>query len=142
MSLFYGGSSDEEEVEVALVCPVQPLSDLNKVKDVGGAQVFDDRQASDAVVAEKKPSAFKKMRRQFVSETYQCAVALVILVVMLGLVVLSYFYCQVCLFGIVVLSACMCPYISYFNIPLWTSILLIVILGMTYTQRPFTFIWK
>ena len=128
--------NDEDEVEVALVCPVAPLGELNKTKDESDVQPSQER------VTEKKKGTWAKMKRNFVSETFQCVVALIILIIMLGLVVLSYFYCQICLFGIMIISACMCPFISYFNIPLWTSILLIVILGMTYTQRPFTFIWK
>ena len=141
MSFFSNKCDDEEdEVEVALVCPVNPLGDSIKVKDSGEIQPSSEKQ--NERVNEKKVGTWKKMKRRLVSETFQCAVALIILVVMLGLVVLSYFYCQVCLFGIMIISACMCPFISYFNIPLWTSILLIVVLGMTYTQRPFTFIWK
>jgi uncharacterized membrane protein len=128
--------NDEDEVEVALVCPVAPLGELNKTKDESDVQPSQER------VTEKKKGTWAKMKRNFVSETFQCVVALIILIIMLGLVVLSYFYCQICLFGIMIISACMCPFISYFNIPLWTSILLIVVLGMTYTQRPFTFIWK
>ena len=141
MSFFLNKCDDEDdEVEVALVCPVNPLNDANKTRDYGENQLSIEKQGERE--SEKKVGTWKKIKRKLVSETIQCTVALIILVVMLGLVVLSYFYCQVCLFGIMIISACMCPFISYFNIPLWTSILLIVILGMTYTQRPFTFIWK
>jgi hypothetical protein len=138
MQLFGGRCSDEDEVDVALVCPAQPLGDLSKVKDFEEFRKFKEAEANK----DRGDGVFVRVQRQFISETFQCFFALVLLILVLGLVVLSFFYCQVCLFGIMVVSACLCPFIPYFNIPLWTSILLIVVLGMTYTQRPFTFIWK
>lgn len=130
--------SDEEDVQVALVCPVARTLDLNDVKDLEDFRKFKEADANK----NKNESSFKRMQRKLVSETFQCAVALVVLVLVLGLIVLSYFYCKICLFGIMTVSACLCPFLPYFNIPLWTSILLIVLLGMTYSQRPFTFIWN
>lgn len=138
MSLLGSACSDEEDVQVALVCPVaQPLGDLNNIKDLEDFRKFKEAQANK----NSNESSYKLMQRRLVSETFQCVIAFGVLVLVLGLVVLSFFYCKVCLFGIMTVSACLCPFIPYFNIPLWSSILLIVILGMTYTQRPFTFIW-
>ena len=134
MNLFspFNGSdddNDDQDVEVALVCPTQTLEGLNDKKD----KVEKDN---------KKDGVYKRAKRKFISETAQFVVSLFVLTVVLGLVVISYFFCPVCLFGIMVMSACLCPFLPYFNVPLWTSILLIIMLGMTYTQRPFTFIWK
>lgn len=134
MNLFsaFNGSdddNDDQDVEVALVCPTQTLEGLNDMKD----KVEKDN---------KKDGVYKRAKRKFISETAQFVVSLFVLTVVLGLVVISYFFCPVCLFGIMVMSACLCPFLPYFNVPLWTSILLIIMLGMTYTQRPFTFIWK
>lgn len=127
MKLFGNDSESDEdgEVEVALVCPTQKLEGVPDPK--GGT---------------KKDSGIKKMKRKFISETQQFVLSILVLTVVLGMVVLSYFFCPMCLFGIMVMSACLCPFLPYFNIPLWTSIVLIIVLGMTYTQRPFTFIWK
>lgn len=134
MNLFsaFNGSdddNDDQDVEVALVCPTQTLEGLNDMKD----KVEKDN---------KKDGVYKRAKRKFISETAQFVVSLFVLTVVLGLVVISYFFCPICLFGIMVMSACLCPFLPYFNVPLWTSILLIIMLGMTYTQRPFTFIWK
>ena len=134
MNLFspFNGSdddNDDQDVEVALVCPTQTLEGLNDKKD----KVEKDN---------KKDGVYKRAKRKFISETAQFVVSLFVLTVVLGLVVISYFFCPICLFGIMVMSACLCPFLPYFNVPLWTSILLIIMLGMTYTQRPFTFIWK
>lgn len=125
-----GGDDDDDDVEVALVCPTQTLDGLNDLKQ------FDKKDV-------KKPkSVFQRFQKGLVSETAQCLGSLVVLLIVLGSVVVAYFFCPVCLFGIMVVSACLCPFLPYFNIPLWTSIVLIVVLGMTYTHRPFTLIWK
>lgn len=122
--------SEEEEVEMALVCPTQTLGELNDLKK-------DDKDVNK----KKNDGGVKKAKNRFISETYQFVTSLFVLVIVFGLVILSYFFCPICLFGIMVVSACLCPFVPYFNIPLWASIILIIMLGMTYTQRPFTFIW-
>lgn len=129
-SVFDGSDddNDDQDVEVALVCPTQTLEGLNDKKE----NLDKDN---------KKDGVYKRAKRKLISETSQFVASLFVLVVVLGLVVISYFFCPVCLFGIMVMSACLCPFLPYFNIPLWASILLIIMLGMTYTQRPFTFIW-
>jgi hypothetical protein len=91
---------------------------------------------------EQTPSLYQRFKRKFISETFQCVVASVILFVSLGLIALSYVYCQGCLIGILLISACMCPFVSYCNIPLWVSILLVTILGINLVHKDFTFIWK
>lgn len=130
-SAFHGSDddNDDQDVEVALVCPTQTLEGLNDMKD-------------KVEKNNKKDGVYKRAKRKFISETAQFLVSLFVLTVVLGLVVISYFFCPICLFGIMVMSACLCPFLPYFNVPLWTSILLIIMMGMTYTQRPFTFIWK
>lgn len=139
MAMMLDTESSDDDVEVALVCPTQTLGELERTKaDQSDYSVL----PSDGAKNKKKVSTWKRVQRKFVSETFQCVISLVLLFVMIGSIVLSYMYCRVCLFGIMVISACLCPFMPYFNIPLWTSILLIVILGMTYTQRPFTFIWN
>jgi len=129
-SVFDGSDddNDDQDVEVALVCPTQTLEGLNDKKE----NLDKDN---------KKDGVYKRAKRKLISETSQFVASLFVLVVVLGLVVISYFFCPICLFGIMVMSACLCPFLPYFNIPLWASILLIIMLGMTYTQRPFTFIW-
>lgn len=139
MTLLGGSGSDEEEVDVALVCPLARLQG----DSVASSELEDFRKFKEAEANKnKKKSVMNRVQDRLVSETFQCVLALFLLTLTLGVVILSFFYCQICLFGIMAVSACLCPFLPYFNIPLWTSILLIVLLGMTYTQRPFTFIWS
>lgn len=104
----------------------------------------DDDELDGVNVDSKKPkqSLYSRLKQKFISETFQCLFASSILVVVMSLIVLSFFYCQQCLFGIMILSACLCPFMSFWNIPLWTSILLVTILGINFVHKDFTFIWK
>lgn len=78
-------------------------------------------------------SAAEKGRKKLVSDTVYCIVSVVTLVVVVGLCVLCYLFCIPCLFGIIAVSCCLCPWMTFFNIPLWLSILLLV-----YTSWHFT----
>lgn len=91
----------------------------------------------------KKDSSFvNRVRTTFVNETFQCVTATMILVIVLGLIVLSYMFCQGCLLGIMLISACLCPFISYWNIPLWVSIVLVTLLGINLVHKDVIFMWK
>ena len=127
---------EDDDVEVALVCPSQ-----------GMGRTYVDK-TNDADTEKKKASSnddsffsVQQMKKKLVDQTISCLVASVVLVVVLGGCVLSFFYCKECLLGILILSACLCPWIPYFNIPLWVSIGLMIWLGFHFTQRAFTFIW-
>jgi len=111
---------------------------------VGLGALKDDEESDGVGVDQKKPkpSLYTRLKQKFISETFQCLFASSVLLVVMGLIVLSFFYCQQCLLGIMLLSACLCPFMSYWNIPLWTSILLITILGINFVHKDFTFIWK
>lgn len=88
--------------------------DLSKPKNKIDVE---DPQSSKPNKAE--PSFVNRVRTTFVNETFQCVTATMILLIVLGLIVLSYMFCQGCLVGIMLISACLCPFISYWNIPLW-----------------------
>jgi len=102
----------------------------------------DEAHVNPPFTSDVRPTFYQRAKRKFISETFQCVVASAILCVSLGLIALSYVYCQPCLLGIVLVSACMCPFVSYCNIPLWVSILLVTILGINLVHKNFTFIWK
>lgn len=129
---------EEDDVEVALVCPAQAmgLTYPEKAKDA--------RVDTDTKKASGKDDSFfsvQQMKKKLVDQTISCLVASIVLVLVLGGCILSFFYCKECLLGILILSACLCPWIPYFNIPLWVSIGLMIWLGFHFTQRAFTFIW-
>ena len=127
---------NEDEESLALVC----LSDAfqSRVDGKGGV----DFSLNKGESKEKKPSFWQRARATFIDETFQCVAASGILFFIIGMIVLSFMFCKECLFGIMIISACMCPFLPYYNIPLWISILLITVLGINYVHKDFTFIWK
>jgi hypothetical protein len=128
--------ADEDDEEVALVCPSKKLGAKADYNNKDGTSKKKDDKEGDSFIS------IQKMKQRLISQTYDCLIASIVLVVMLGLCAVSFFYCKVCLLGILILSACMCPWIPYFNIPLWTSIILLVFVGWNFTYKVFEFTWK
>jgi hypothetical protein len=67
-----------------------------------------------------------QIKTKLYAETCQCILAVSVLTLVIGGCFFSYFYCKLCLMGVIIASACLCPWIPYFNIPLWIGILLLV----------------
>ena len=68
----------------------------------------------------------REMKKKLYAETCQCILAVSVLSVVLSACAVSFFYCKMCLVGLVLASACICPWVPYFNIPLWISIALLL----------------
>ena len=83
-----------------------------------------------------------KVKQRLYAQTYECMIACAIIFVISGGCVLSYLFCQPCLLGILVFSACMCPWIPYFNVPLWVSIIMLISLGWHFTVGRLTLSWQ
>lgn len=129
--VFFAGGDRDEEVEVALVCPAHALAASGE----GEVVAKDDTK-------NKKKSFLRTVKNKFEDETFRCVSACFVLTLVLGGVVLSYFFCPVCLIGIIVISACMAPYEAYWNIPLWVSMLLVILFGITIVNRDVAVIWR
>ena len=54
----------------------------------------------------------------------------------------SYIYCQECLFVILLVSACLCPFFHPLNAPLWLAIVLLTIGGWSFTAGAMEIRWK
>jgi hypothetical protein len=83
----------------------------------------------------------KKVKQRLYSQTVDCLTATLVVAVVCGGCFVSYMFCQPCLFGLMLLSACMCPWLPYFNIPLWISIIMLVALGWHFTAGSMTLAW-
>lgn len=115
---------DEEQ---ALVCPK-----ISEGKE-------DDTCSENG--ASKHHTVVYRVKKRLYAETHDCVVASIILMFTLGGTVLSFFYCKQCLMGILCVSACLCPWIPYFNIPLWTAIIMLIYLGVSFSGKHMAFIW-
>lgn len=125
----YDESPCGDDEESALVCPVENFN-TGKQKE---------STKPDRVSSLLYP--LRQLKLRLYAETCQCITAIVLLTLVMGGCVVSFLYCKVCLVGIIVVSACMCPWIPYFNIPLWISILMLVLVGWKFTNGKFHFIW-
>ena len=67
---------------------------------------------------------------------------LIILIITMGGLIACAFYCVPCLMGIFVFSACTCPYIPAMNIPLWGTILILLIEGWSLTTGKMSLVWS
>jgi hypothetical protein len=83
-----------------------------------------------------------KMKQRLYAQTYECLIATAVVIVICGGCAASYAFCQPCLLGILVFSACMCPWIPYFNVPLWVSIIMLISLGWHFTVGHLTLTWQ
>lgn len=55
--------------------------------------------------------------------------------------VVSFFYCQQCLFMVLIISACLCPFFHPMNAPLWLAIVLLTVGGWNFTVGALTVTW-
>jgi hypothetical protein len=58
------------------------------------------------------------------------------------LCLLFYFICPRCLFGMLLFSACLCPWCNTMNAPLWLAIVLLVVSGWTFTAGYLSVTWN
>jgi len=58
------------------------------------------------------------------------------------LCVAFYILCPRCLFGILLLSACLCPFFNSMNAPLWLAIVLLTISGWSFTGGALSVSWN
>lgn len=63
-------------------------------------------------------------------------------IVALVLCLVFYMLCPRCLFGILLLSACLCPFFNSMNGPLWLAIVLLTMSGWSFTGGSFSVAWN
>ena len=68
----------------------------------------------------------------------------IMLVTAFSLVLCLIFYvtCPKCLFGVLLVSACMCPWANSMNAPLWLAIVLLIVSGWTFTAGYLSVTWN
>lgn len=58
------------------------------------------------------------------------------------LCVASFVFCQECLFALLIVSACLCPFFHPMNAPLWLAIVLLTVGGWNFTVGALTVTWN
>ena len=75
------------------------------------------------------------------AHTKECMISSCVVFTILGVCVIFYFFCIPCLLGVLAVSMCLCPFIPYFNIPLWISLLILLMSGWNLTRGHFSIVW-
>ncbi len=58
------------------------------------------------------------------------------------LCLVSFLFCQQCLFMLLIFSACLCPFFHPMNAPLWLAIVLLTVGGWNFTMGALTVTWN
>ena len=81
-------------------------------------------------------------RVRTLAEWSRSAATILFAAISLMMCIVFYMTCQQCLLGVLVISACLCPWYNVMNAPLWLSIILLVVGGWTFTTGYFSLTWN
>ena len=121
----------------------------NKMKVWGEGDDCDAEDASDTVDVECAVPLIKEdstwiVHTENVRNVTDCSrrgAAMVMTITALVLCVYFFFACPKCLFGVLLASACMCPWFNTMNAPLWLAIILLIVSGWTFTFGNLSVTW-
>jgi len=126
------GEETEEDVESANPVTIASVVELEK-----GNKIF--LQSYETEEKQKAITLNKKHEEWFWDKVLK---PLIIVVVTLAGLVVCAIFCVPCLMGIFVFSACTCPYIPAMNLPLWGTILILLIEGWSLTTGKLSLVWS
>lgn len=103
-----------------------------------------DVHRKDVEVAEedhvkKSKNITNVYREYFINKVF---IPLVLLGITALVLILGWFFCPVCIVGVLVFSICTCAYVPILNIPLWISIAILMWQGWKITQGSLSLEWK
>lgn len=128
---------DMEDLERALPYDVAPPAKLNK----------DDSATVDPVV-KLTPDDEKAKKRSLLCATtleedcHRILRKLLAMFVLAGVLTVCVFFCPSCLLGVLVFSVATCMCIPEMNIPLWISLVLLLVYGFELVHGDVTLAWK
>jgi hypothetical protein len=105
---------------------------LNPESDCG--DVLKKREQSPYVIHECKTRAY--------DEGFKNCGVLCFTLLAIILCIISFVFCKQCLFMILIISACLCPFFHPMNAPLWLAIVLLTVGGWNFTMGALTVTWN
>lgn len=102
----------------------------------------DDNDTEMAVLIPTAASDESSITAKIRIQTIQCLVSLLIILVTLAVIIISFFWCKICLVVMVVFCLCFCLCIPQLNFPLWVAIFLCIIAGWSFTTGKFRWEWN
>jgi hypothetical protein len=80
-------------------------------------------------------------RTCYIRKQFESLAVLSLTLTCLVLCAVFYMICPRCLFGILIFSACLCPWFSSLNISLWLAIILLTLSGWSFSTGAFSIAW-
>lgn len=129
-----------EDVEIALVCPPAVFTDVEKDSLLKNEKKMNVKKRHDflGVVAD----GWMSFQDCYVDRTCRCFFSSIVTLLMIGIIFLCFYYCRVCLIGVLMISAIMVFIDPYWSIPMWLSLVLLIVFGYSVVQGDIMFIWK
>lgn len=81
-------------------------------------------------------------RTKFLTEHFHDFGVLCLMLVCIVMCLVFYMICPRCLFGILIFSACLCPFFHPMNAPLWLAIVLLIVSGWSFTTGALSITWN
>lgn len=81
-------------------------------------------------------------RTQYMADQFRDLGVMCLMMLCLVLCLVFYMICPRCLFGILIFSACLCPFFNPMNAPLWLAIVLLVVSGWSFTTGNLSIVWN
>lgn len=123
------------DVENVKIVDIENLDKERVHKEEVHEKKIDDGEDS----IKKSKNITNVYREYFVNKVF---IPLVLLGITALILVLGWFFCPVCIVGVLVFSMCTCAYVPILNIPLWISIVILMWQGWKITQGSLSLEWK
>lgn len=81
-------------------------------------------------------------RAEHVRSQFRDLGVMLVVIICLAACVVFYFICPKCIFGILIFSACLCPFFHPMNAPLWLAIVLLIVSGWSFTAGNLSVTWS
>ena len=106
-------------------------------------ELEDDCEAPEATECTKKTPLWyiQENRTRYLSDQFRQTGVMCLTLLSIVLCLVFFFLCPRCLFGILFLSLCLCPFFHPMNAPLWFAIILLTISGWSFTTGALQVSW-
>jgi hypothetical protein len=101
-----------------------------------------DPADEEAPLVEKSDWVVHAQRTNYMREQFYDLAVMCLVLVCLLLCIVFYMVCPKCLFGVLIVSACLCPFCHPMNAPLWLALVLLVVSGWSFTAGNLSITWS
>jgi hypothetical protein len=101
----------------------------------------DDVNQSDCEALKEGDWAVHSKRTEYLRTQFHDLAILCLTLICIVLCAVFYVVCPKCLFGVLIFSACLCPWYNSLNVSLWLAIILLTVSGWSFSVGVFSLEW-